>query len=1277
MSHVIHLVAAFLPLLAQIPDKADALKTVAEQSEYRATARYDEVTVWCQAFVKTTTLAHLTELGRSSEGRSIPLLIVADPPIRSAAQAARSDKLIIFAIGNIHAGEVCGKEALPMLLREICSSPHPALLKDVILAVAPIYNTDGNERVSKTNRPGQVGPEEGMGQRVNARGLDLNRDFIKLEAPETQGFVRFLNQWNPHLFIDTHTTNGSYHRYTITYEGPKTPAGDSQVISFMHKTFFPEVTTAFKKRSDLQAFYYGNFNRDHTQWTTYPAEARYGTTYVGLRNRLSVLSEAYAHAPYKTRVLATRDFVRECVETAVKHKAEITKLLGEARQRSARATPSSPGQPAEQVVIRSKARTTGEPVTVLGYIETQENGRRKKTDTTKDYTVQLMNEFEPAASVARPFAYIIPAAFPQAIEAIKRHGLEVQELREDLDLDVEVYKLDKVERSPRRYEGHQFIRLTVTPRREARMLKAGSLIVRTTQPLGNLAVYLLEPGSEDGLATWNFFDEGMKEGTDFPVVRLPQAVPMFVSPAEPLAEDRGPIRPITFNSPGGGMRRGGGGGFFGRQQWVDDEHWLQIRDGRLLKVHAATGRTEPFVDAKALAKSLARIPSLDVDTARSIAGQMSFDMDPNHRGFLFEHAQEIYYASFDLATAVRLTNQPGREQFPKFSPDGKAVAYVRDFDLYAVDIASQTEHRLTTGGRDDLRHGHSDWVYFEEIWNRRWPAFWWSPDSKQIAFMEFDDSGVPFHTVIDDTGNIRREEKTHYPKSGEPNPKVRFGVVTALGGPIEWADLSDYSPDSFLISDAGWWPDSSAAYFYAQNRTQTWLDLIKFSPGRRGGVKRVFRDSTKAWIDSTGPIHWLDDGAFLWLSERDGWKHLYHYSGDGTLKAQLTSGNWEIRALEHVDTKNGWVYFTATRDNPVGINLYRLKLGGSIERLTHSEGSNTASMSPHGGYFVSNWSDIRNPGRTRLFAADGRFVRTLDSNPSHEIKRLRFGPRERVKIPTKDGFILEAELVLPSDLDPRRKHPVWFMTYGGPHAPTVSDSWAGGRMYDQALASEGFIAFRMDPRPASGKGANSAWTAYKHLGVQELEDIKTAINWLKQRSYVDGSRIGMAGHSYGGYITAYAMTHSDLFAAGIAGAPVTDWRDYDSIYTERYMGLPQDNPEGYNVSSVVRAAGRLHGKLLILHGVIDDNVSFRNSMRFVEALQDANKDFEMMVYPSSRHGIFGQHYTRIQLDFIRRTLGEPKPQKSASPGDVATTSIEEDSPRPARGGGRRQTAQGR
>ena len=282
---------------------------------------------------------------------------MADPPVKTAAEAARSGKLVCLVIGNIHAGEVCGKEALPMLLRDTFAGPHPPLLKDIILAVAPIYNADGNERVSKTNRPGQVGPEEGMGQRANARGLDLNRDFIKLEAPETRGLVKFLNEWNPHLFIDTHTTNGSYHRYTITYDGPKNPAGDPKVIAYMRQTFFPEVTRAFEKRTGLKAFYYGNFDREHTKWTTYPAEPRYGTTYAGLRNRLSVLSEAYAYAPYKTRVLATRDFVLDCLETAAARKAEIVRLLNPSARRPASPRVAGPGR---DPVARQGGRGAGD-----------------------------------------------------------------------------------------------------------------------------------------------------------------------------------------------------------------------------------------------------------------------------------------------------------------------------------------------------------------------------------------------------------------------------------------------------------------------------------------------------------------------------------------------------------------------------------------------------------------------------------------------------------------------------------------------------------------------------------------------------------------------------------------------------------------------------------------------------------------------------------------------------------------------------------------------------
>jgi dipeptidyl aminopeptidase/acylaminoacyl peptidase len=1264
------LIVLALPVLAQASEKAGALKTVAEQSGYRATARYDDVAAWCREFAKSTPNAKLTDLGRTSEGRSIPLLIVADPPVKTAAEAERSGKLVCLVIGNIHAGEVCGKEALPMLLRDVFAGPHPPLLKDLILALAPIYNADGNERVSKTNRPGQAGPEEGMGQRANARGLDLNRDFVKLEAPETRGLVAFLNEWNPHLFIDTHTTDGSYHRYLITFDGPKNPAGDSQITGFMRQTFFPEVGKAFEKRTGLKSFYYGNFNQDHTRWTTYPAELRYGTTYVGLRNRLSVLSEAYSHAPFQSRVLATRDFVRDCLEVAARHHSEIVRLLDRARDAAVHWDGSARGT--EPLAIRSRARAVKSPATILGFEERRENGRRVRTETPKDYTVQLVNEFEAAESVSRPFAYLIPAALTEAVAGLKRHGVNVQELREDIELDLEVYRVDAIEKSLRRFEGHHPVELRVTGRKATRLVPAGTLIVKTAQPLGALAICLLEPRSEDGLATWNVFDSALRVREDFPVARLPQPASLLTTSALPLAENRRPTRPITLAMSGSGRGRGRGGfGFGSPARWLDGEHWLSVRDGRLLKFHAATGRSQPFVDAKILAKGLSRLATLDQETAQRIARGTSFDMDPARRGFLFEDKSDLYYATFDGSIAVRLTNHPGREQWPQFSPDGKLVAFVRDFDVYTVDIASQSESRLTTGGRDDLRHGHADWVYYEEIWNRRWPSFWWSPDSKQIAFMEFDDSGVPYHTVLDDASSptARQVEQTHYPRAGERNPKVRLGIAGSTGGSVRWADLSDYSPDSFLVSEVGWWPDSRSLYCYVQNRTQTWLDLVKVTPAPGDGkatARRLFRDATKAWIDSPGPLRVLKDQTFLWLSERDGWKHLYQYDATGNLKAQLTSGPWEVRRVEHVDAQDGWIYFTAMRESPTASNFYRVKPGSPVERLTHTSGSHNVNMSPDGKLFLVSWSDIRTPDRVGLYGADGRLVRTVDSNPSHELKELRFGPHERLQITARDGYLLEAELILPPDLDPGKKYPVWFTTYAGPHTPTVSDSWAGGRMRDHGLAHEGFVIFHMDPRSASGKGAASAWKAYKHLGVQELEDIKDAIAWLKMKPYVDGSRIGMSGHSYGGYITAYAMTHCDLFAAGIAGAPVTDWRDYDSIYTERYMGLPQDNPEGYDASSVVKAARRLQGKLLILHGAIDDNVSMRNTMRLVEALQAANKDFELMIYPSSRHGIFGQHYNRLQLDFIRRTLGKPSPEKTSSTESLASQASSDGAERESR-----------
>jgi dipeptidyl-peptidase 4 len=1244
------------------PTGDDSLQTVAERTGFRATARYDDVVALGKRFAASSKTLQLAELGRSVEARAIPLWIIANPTVSTPEQAARSGKLVVLLIGNIHGGEVCGKEALPILARELIQEPDHPLLKEMIIAMVPIFNPDGNERVSKDNRPGQVGPEEGTGQRTNARGLDLNRDFIKLEAPETRALVRFLNRWNPDLVIDTHTTNGSHHRYTITYQGPKNPAGDAHIIAFTRDTLLPAAGAAFQKQTERNAYFYGNFDRDHSRWTTFPATPRFGTTYIGLRNRIAILSEAYAYAPFEVRVRATGAFVRACLQFASDHKSDLRRVLREARDATV-AAGRRPG-PSDLIAIRSEARAFPDPVTVLGFVEEDRDGSRVATDRPRDYREELVQDFAPTASVRRPFAYVVPARYRSVIDTLQRHGLEMLELREDLELDLEVYRIDAVHRADQQFEGHRTLSVEATPRPHSQRVNAGTIVVRTAQPLGSLAVYLLEPSSDDGLCTWNFFDAGLEPGSDFPVARLLEPVSPLTTPVRPLPEDERERLPITFDLLYGDGPAPNFSGSPTNARWLDDgAHLLQTREGRMYRVDADTGRAEPFYDPAAMARGLEKLPVIDRATAEALARGASaggsgggdgrarrgggrgfgagFDMDPAAKGALLQYENDLYYAAFDGSVAVRLTSTPAREEMPSFSPDGRFVAFVRDNDLWIVDLDTQTERALTTGGTDRLRNGKADWVYYEEIFNRNWRAYWWSPDSKRIAFMQFDDSAVGLHTVLSDAGGSRSVEQTPYPRSGEANPVVRLGIASVAGGTVRWADLSAYAPGSFLISEAGFWADSQSVFCYAQDRTQTWLDFLKL-PVAGGSPVKLFRETTRAWVDNPGPPLFLDDGSFLLPSERTGWRHLYHFASDGTPKGQVTSGEWEVRQVHRgrVGSASAWIYFSGTRDGSTSSHLYRVKVDGtSLERLTSAPGTHVVSVSPDGQAFIDRWSNLATPTKVNLYSTEGQLKRTLDSNPVHALADYRFAPRELVKIKTTDDFLLEGELITPPELDPSKRYPVWVTTYGGPHTPSVSDAWLGGRTWEQMLAQEGIIVFRVDPRCASGKGAVSTWTAYRRLGIQELKDIEEAIAWLKTRPYVDGSRIGISGHSYGGFLTAFALTHSTSFAAGIAGAPVTDWHDYDSIYTERYMSTPQDNPSGYRQTSAVAAARNLHGRLLILHGAIDDNVSLRNTLRFVHALQQANKDFELMIYPGSRHGIVSPHYTRLQIEFIRMTMG--------------------------------------
>ncbi len=444
---------------------------------------------------------------------------------------------------------------------------------------------------------------------------------------------------------------------------------------------------------------------------------------------------------------------------------------------------------------------------------------------------------------------------------------------------------------------------------------------------------------------------------------------------------------------------------------------------------------------------------------------------------------------------------------------------------------------------------------------------------------------------------------------------------------------------------AGWWPDGQNAYLYVQDRAQTWLDFCTVADG--GEVKRLFRETTKAWVDDPGPPVFLKDGSFLLASTRSGWNHLYHYAADGKLLGPVTSGEWEVTTgpfqshpVERVDEKAGWVYFTAKKDSPLASNLYRVRLDGSgLQRLTSSSGDHHVSVSPTANLFIDTWSSHAEPTKVRLCQADGASARTLDTNPVYTREEYRVGTFELVHIKTPDGFTLDGSLLKPPDFDAKRRYPVWVMTYGGPHMPQVQDRWAGGRLHDEMLAQMGFVVFHIDPRSATDQGHRSTWAAYRRLGVQELKDLETAVKWLGGQGWADPARVGLSGSSYGGFMTAYALTHSQLFAAGVATAAVTDWHNYDSIYTERYMNTPQENPDGYDATSVVKAAKNLHGRLLIVHGVMDDNVHVQNALQLVEALQRADKDFEVMIYPRARHGGFTpRHYQRLVIDFMKRAL---------------------------------------
>ena len=693
-------------------------------------------------------------------------------------------------------------------------------------------------------------------------------------------------------------------------------------------------------------------------------------------------------------------------------------------------------------------------------------------------------------------------------------------------------------------------------------------------------------------------------------------------------------------------------------RWMDEAKYLQMRRaGRRVEwlvADAATGQTSPLFDAERMEDALAALPGMTREIAEEHARSDDLTFNPSRTAALITIDDDLYFYDFSAGRATRLTSTAGAEEEATFSPNGRAVAFVRANNLHTVDVGSRQERALTNDGASYLLNGKLDWLYQEEIYGRgRFRGYWWSPDSTRLAFLQLDERPVPEYAVADDIPYRQTVEVTDYPKAGDPNPLVKLGVVPAAGGAVAWVEGRDYLPADMLIVDVDWAPNSRGVVYQVQDREQTWLDVNVAEPAS-GDSRRLFRETTKAWVNANGSPTWLKDGSFLWLSERSGFKHLYHYRADGTLVRQVTDGRWEIRSLYGVDEAKGLVYFDAGARRHIDTDIFRIGLnGGGMTRVSTTDGTHRAIFNPSFSQYIDVWSDAITPTQVRLHRSDGTEVRVIDANAVESLSQYELSKPEFVEVKARDGFVMDGMLIKPRDFNPSRRYPVYQLAYAGPTSAYVRNQWGGSTyMYHQLLAQHGVIVWVLDNRSAGGKGAEAQWPIYGKLGELELRDLEDGITWLKAQPYVDASRIALHGWSYGGFMTAYALTHSTSWAAGIVGAPVTDWRNYDTVYTERYMKIPRNNPSGYRDTAPRFAAAKLHGKMLLIHGGIDDNVHRQNSEQFAYELQRLGKPFEMMIYPRQRHGFadprMNRHLRQLMFDFVMRTVGDATPPPAAS-----------------------------
>jgi dipeptidyl-peptidase 4 len=615
----------------------------------------------------------------------------------------------------------------------------------------------------------------------------------------------------------------------------------------------------------------------------------------------------------------------------------------------------------------------------------------------------------------------------------------------------------------------------------------------------------------------------------------------------------------------------------------------------------------------------------------------SLEWSQSGKQLLLSVRGDLFLFSLDSGTWQQLTATPEAEHDPKLSPDGSRVAFRRGHDLYTLEIATLQLARLTDDGSATLLNGETDWVYPEEL--DLSTAYWWSPDSRHIAYMQFDIAHEFSYPQVSLTGLRALAEPERYPQAGTPNADVRVGVVPASGGATRWMDVGETR--GFLISRVYWTPDSTRLAIERMNRVQNHLNLLLADAGS-GASHSILAESDPYWINQNDLFRFVGKDEFLWGSERDGFRHLYLYSLDGQQRKRLTEGDWEVTDVAGIDEAQQKVYFVSTQTSPMDRELFSVKLNGKDRtRISRQAGTHEISMGPTAEYFLDTFSSSTEPPRSDIYSINGEEWSGFRA-PKHTVTdEYALQPSEIAQVKAQDGTLLYGRLMKPADFRSGEKYPAVVMVYGGPGEQTVVNSWEGAN-WAQVLAARGFVVWQLDNRGSAGRGHTFETPLFRRFGKTELADQLEGVRYLLAQGFVDPARVGIYGWSYGGFMTLYSLLNApDVFRVGIAGAPVTNWRNYDTIYTERYLGLPAENGEGYRASSPVDYAANLKAKLLIAHNFEDDNVLFQNTLQMTEALEHAGKLFDMSIYTGKSHGVTGP--ARRQLletltDFFEKHL---------------------------------------